>query len=285
MSRWHPTRYLPTAEQRTLLERWLPESRLVADHSWGLVENAVWELTSSAGRFIAKFGGPSDHHLAREIHAHLHWLLPWTTEGRAPELVHHDLEANMVLTRFLPGDLVLGSPYQNDPAVFEQAGALLAQLHDQPSASDPDHEQRENQKTLAWLDRPHRIDARPVARLRAEIASWPTPATTLVPTHGDWQPRNWLIHQGTVSVIDFGKCELQPAMADLTRLAVQDFAGDPQLERTFLTGYGPDPREPEAWHRMQVRSAVSTAAWAHQVGATEFEEQGLTMVRAVLASR
>ncbi|MGW6199374.1 phosphotransferase family protein [Kribbella sp. NPDC055110] len=31
------------------------------------------------------------------------------------------------------------------------------------------------------------------------------PPATLVPTHGDWQPRNWLVDNGTVRVIDFGR--------------------------------------------------------------------------------
>jgi Ser/Thr protein kinase RdoA (MazF antagonist) len=126
---------------------------------------------------------------------------------------------------------------------------------------------RENRKTLAWLDTPHRIAPLTVERLRALITSWPTPTATLVPTHGDWKPRNWLVDDdGVVSVIDFGRAALRPAMTDLAGLEAQQFRGHPDPERSFLDGYGADPRESPAWLRTLVREAVSTAAWAHQVG-------------------
>ncbi len=38
-----------------------------------------------------------------------------------------------------------------------------------------------------------------------------TPPVSVVPTHGDWQPRNRLIKDDVVSVIDFGRAELLPS--------------------------------------------------------------------------
>ncbi|HZX05471.1 phosphotransferase family protein, partial [Kribbella sp.] len=70
---------------------------------------------------------------------------------------------------------------------------------------------RENERLLKHLSRPHRIAPEVVDRLRTTIARWPTPPAVLVPTHGDWQPRNWLIDGGTVRVIDFGRAALRPA--------------------------------------------------------------------------
>ena len=121
-------------------------------------------------------------------------------------------------------------------------------------------------------------------RLRVEIASWPTPTATLVPTHGDWQPRNWLIHEGVVSVIDFGRAAMRPAMSDFVRLAAQDFRRAPSLEAAFLEGYGCDPREPSAWYRNRVREAISTAAWAYRVGDETFEALGHQMISDALAA-
>ena len=162
---------------------------------------------------------------------------------------HGDAEAKLLVTRYLPGQLVLGSDHSDDPSAFQQAGELLALFHAQAAVADHDYEMRENEKALAWLSGPHRITAPVVARLRAQIAAWPTPPATLMPTHGDWQPRNWLIRNGIVSVIDFGRAAMRPALTDFARLAAQDFRRDPNLEAAFLDGYGPDPRTPETWYR------------------------------------
>lgn len=268
--------------QRRLVEEWLPGARVERDHGWGLVATTVLELTWAGSRFIVKAGGERDTHIRRELQAHAQWLGPWTRRGRAPELVHGAAEAKVLVTRYLLGELVLGSPAADDPDVYRQAGELLAALHGQPAVIDPDHEQRENDKALAWLDGPHRIAPETTARLRAEIASWPTPPVRLVPTHGDWQPRNWLVHKGVVNVIDFGRAALRQPMTDLARLAAQDFSRDPRLETAFLTGYGDDPREPDGWHRIRVREAVGTAAWACSVADASFEAQGHGMIAAVL---
>lgn len=274
--------YALSPRQQELLGRWLPGAQVVRDHSWGQVERAVLELVRDDERFIAKAGGVTDHHMEREIHAHLSWLGPWVTRGRAPVLLHHDVEARLVVTTYLPGTLVLGSPHADDPAVHHQAGELLAALHGQCSVTDDAYEAAVNRKASAWLDGPHRIPVRTEERLREEIASWPTPSATLVPTHGDWQPRNWLVHEGVLRVIDLGRALLRPATSDLVRLASQDFLRDSGSEAAFLAGYGGDPREPETWHRDLVREAIGTACWAHQVGDDEFEAQGHRMIAAVL---
>lgn len=270
--------------QRHLLREWLPGAVVERSHGWGLVATTVLELVQDGERFILKAGGPGDHHIGRELEAHEKWLGPWTSAGRAPDLVHGDRDAKVLLTRYLAGSLVLGTRYADEPGTYRQAGRLLALLHGQQEpVPDDGYEAAENAKSLAWLDKPHRIDGVTEAMLRAEIASWPTAPAALVPTHGDWQPRNWLVHEGQVAIIDFGRAALRPAMSDLSRLAVQDFARDPLLEKAFLQGYGADPREAAAWHRFRVREAVGTAVWAHQVGDEEFEAQGHRMIADALA--
>jgi hypothetical protein len=267
-----------TDRQRALLEQWLPGAAMLHDHSWGDVGTMVLELGHDGARYVAKAGGEADHHLAREARAHQQWLRPWTSIGRAPRLVHADDEAKLLLTEYLPGSLVQGDEAEWQAGTYRQAGELLARLHAQPGIEDVEFEARANAKSLAWLARPHRIGPRRAARLRELIESWPTPPSLLVPTHGDWQPRNWLIHDGVVSVIDFGRTELRPAMTDFGRLAVQQFRTDPALEPAFLAGYGADPREPAAWQRIQLREAIGTAAWAYQVGDERFEAQGHRML-------
>ncbi|GAA3092907.1 hypothetical protein GCM10010464_65660 [Pseudonocardia yunnanensis] len=272
-----------TQRQRELLHEWLPGAAVVQDHSWGLVGTTVLELVHRGARYVAKAGDGKDHHLARELRAHRDWLGPWTSRGRAPQLVHADSEAKLLVTRYLPGELVEGSEYEFRPDIYRQAGELLARSHEQVAIEGEEFEAREKAKSLAWLDRPHRIAPDVVARLREVVESWPTPPVTLVPTHGDWQPRNWLVHEGVVSVIDFGRAGLRPALTDFARLAVQQFRTDPALESAFLDGYGSDPREAAGWRRNRVREAIGTAVWACQVGDELFEQQGHRMIAEALA--
>jgi Phosphotransferase enzyme family len=271
-------RGLLSPHQRDLLDTWLPGARVVKDHSWGLIETRVLELDHAGERYILKAGGESDGHIARELRAHRDWLRPWTSIGRAPLLVNGDADAKLVLTHYLPGSLAQDSPAADDPDTYRQAGELLALLHAQDAAVDIDVERRERDKTLRCLDGPHRIPARNLDVLRAEVAAWPTPPITVVPTHGDWQTRNWLTHDGTVFAIDFGRADLRPALTDLSRLTKREFRRNPAFEPAFLDGYGADPREPEAWWRTRVREAIGIATWAHQVGDDGFEAEGLRLL-------
>jgi aminoglycoside phosphotransferase len=270
--------------QRELLAEWLPRAEVVKDLSWGLVGTTVLELVQDGSRYVAKAGDAADTNIAAELQAHQAWLKPWTTQNRAPEFVHGDEQAKLLVTRYLPGELVEGTDHEHTPETYRQAGELLAQLHGQLAVED-DFEAGENQKSLAWLDRPHRIAPDVVDQLRALINSWPASTTRLVPTHGDWQPRNWLIQDGTVSAIDFGRAGLRPAYTDFARLAAQQFRTDPALEQAFLDGYGEDPRDPEIWQRQRIREAIGTSAWAHQVAAEDFERQGLRMIDEALGSQ
>ena len=270
--------------QRALLDAWLPGARVVRDHSWGLTSTVVLEVAVDDMTYAVKAAAPDDHHLVRELRAHRAWLEPWTSAGAAPRLRFGDEAARILVTEWVPGLLVQGSAAEGEPDTYRQAGALLARLHAQSAVEDPGHEARETTRTLAWLDRPHRIPRDQVQRVREEVEGWPDDVAVLVPTHGDWQPRNWVIDHGVVRVIDLGRAALRPAYTDWTRLAVQQFIGRPDLERAFVEGYGSDPRQPEAWRRQLLREAVSTAAWAHQVGDEAFEEQGLRMLETALGT-
>ncbi|MEQ3550212.1 phosphotransferase [Pseudonocardia nematodicida] len=271
-----PTSRTLSARQTALLDAWLPGAVTVRDHSWGVVGTTVLQLRHGDRDVIVKAGDDADTHLTRELRAHREWLAPW--RGSAPELLHADDDAKLLVTRYLPGTLVEDHPAEADPETYRQAGRLLADLHDQPGATDPGYETRMRARAVRHLDGPHRIDPATEERLRAEVTSWPDGPASLVPTHGDWQPRNWLVHDGVVAVIDFGRADLRPAHTDLCRLAVQQFRGRPDLEAAFLDGYGRDPRDPAAWRRELLREAISTAVWAYGVGDEAFERQGHRMV-------
>ncbi|MFC6288247.1 phosphotransferase [Nocardioides sp. GCM10027113] len=271
-------------EQRDLLARWVPDASVVADLSWGLVETTVIELLSDQGRLVVKAGGVSDGHIARELRAHREWLGPWVATGHGPELLHGDASAKILVTRHLPGVLVEGTGAQDDPGTYRQAGSLLASFHGQLSTVDDDWHDRFRARVERHLATPHRIDGEIVRRVRAEMEAWPSGGARVVPTHGDWQPRNWLVDDGVVRVIDLGRAELRPPSEDFVRIARQDFARDPALEAAFLEGYGPDPREPDDWRRALVGEAVGTAAWAYKVGDHAFESFGHQLLAGLYSS-
>lgn len=192
-------------------------------------------------------------------------------------------DLNLLATRFLPGKLVQGDEAEDHPDTYRQAGHLLAQLHQQAARTDPEYETSADVGVLTNLEKPHRIDADTVRNLRRAIAAYPGGGARVVPTHGDYQPRNWLVHEGTVTVIDFGRAQWRPDYTDFARLAAQQLRGRPDLERAFLTGYGHHPRHCGPWQRYRLRKAVGTAVWAYQVGDEGFEAQGHRMIDDALA--
>lgn len=269
--------------QQELLGEWLPDLDVVRDHSWGLTGTVVLEAQTGDGTVAIKAFDTGHRHFARELRAHREWLAPWTSSGRAPRLLHSDEAASVLVTEFLPGSLVQGSGAELDPDTYRQAGVLLAGLHGQRAVRSDEYWAKEQQGTLAWLDKEHRIPSDVEARARALVDAWPAPACILVPTHGDWQPRNWIVHDGVVSAIDFGRAALRPANTDFARLAAQQFVRGPALEEAFIEGYGSDPRDDPGWGRHCLREAIGTAVWAHQVGDLDFEAQGHRMLANALA--
>lgn len=264
--------------QHDLVLGWLGEVELVSEHGWGLVDTVVLRVRSQGRDLTVKAAGATNHHIGRELDAHERWTGPLLVGDRSPRLLHADRDANVLVATWLPGELAQDGPAQHDPQVHRQAGELLARLHGQVSRVDDGWESAQRTRLLTWLGRAHRIPQEQEEQVRQLVAGWPDEATRVVPTHGDYQPRNWLWDDGTVRVIDFGRAAWRPAMTDLARLATQEWVGRPELEDAFLAGYGPDPREAGAWARMLVAEAVGTAAWAHQVGDEPFEAQGLRML-------
>jgi hypothetical protein len=151
---------LLTARQRELLDRWMPDARIVRDLSWGLVGTTVLLLDHQGQQYVAKAGDEPDTHLARELHAHREWLDPWTSINRAPELVHGDADAKLLVTRYLPGELVEGTEHERLPETYRQAGRLLTLLHEQFAIEDRDFEATEQRRSLDWLAKPHQSHRR-----------------------------------------------------------------------------------------------------------------------------
>lgn len=265
------------------IRQWLGDVEVVADMSWNLGDTKVLHLQAGMKHVVAKTGGEANHHIVRELLAHRRHTGPLIEAGKAAKLLHASGSLRLMILDFQPGELSAGSEYEFDPEFHRQAGAALKLLHSQAQCLDPGYEARLTQKFLLLLEREHRIE--PAARRQIEqmLRSYEPQPAVLVPTHGDWQPRNWLADQGELRVIDFGRFEFRPAASDLARLAVQQWRARPDLEAAFIQGYGHDPREAATWRIMQLREGLGTAIWAHQVGDQDFEAQGLQMLAETLA--
>jgi len=251
--------------------------------SWNLVDTAVLDMETGRGRVVVKAGGPGNHHIGRETTAFLTFTDCLARSGRAARLLHHDRGANLLVLEHLDGSLVEGDNAEFAPETYRQAGMIARTFHDQSHRVDPEWDAGAVTKSIGWLDKPHRIASGTVADLRAILVGYRPHPVTVVPTHGDWQPRNWLIDdEGTVKVIDFGRFAWRPAVSDFCRLAAQQWREDRRLEEAFFAGYGGDPRVPDQWRMFAIHEAIGTAAWAYQVGDEPFEQQGHRMIAEAL---
>ena len=281
MGSWHRNRL--SAEQGGFVETRFPGVRLLNDLSWNLVDTAVLEVEHRGRRYVVKAAGPANHHICREIDAHESFLAIWAAKNRAPSLVKANRSLNLLVTEYLDGSLVEGGAAEYAPDTYLQAGQLLRAFHAQAVHVDPQYEEAATAKAMAWLDKPHRIEEAAAERARSILAAYRPEPVTAVPTHGDWQPRNWLMSGTELRIIDFGRFGFRPSISDFCRLAAQQWRSGPELEDAFFEGYGSDPRESRLWNITMLREAVSTAAWAFQIGDHEFEEQGHRMLLEALA--
>ena len=274
-----------TDEQNRLLASWLGSFTVVRDYSWPLQDtNVLHVVTLSGANFIIK-ASTTSHHIHREIAAHAAGFEG--LDGRVPALRHASARAGILVTEFLPGTLVEGTPAEDDPETYRQAGALLGSIH-RPAGSSRHYANALAIKTRAWMDLAHGLLPETQLTSLARNLDALNPGTVeLVATHGDYQPRNWLQDNGQIKVIDFGRAERRPWVHDLVRLSHQQFVQRPELAEAFHAGLGRTvgPAEADLWRLENLNQAIGTVVWAHQMGDTAFEQAGRDMVERVLAGR
>jgi hypothetical protein len=273
-----------TDEQSRLLTCWLGSFSVVRDYSWPLQDTTVLHVLAPSGEeFIVK-ASTTSHHIRREIAAHGHGVEDMA--GRLPELRHASAEAGILVTGFLPGTLVEGTPAEDDAETYRQAGTLLKRIH-RPAGTSTHYAKALTAKTRAWLDRAQGlVPETQLARLTQELGVLEPGTVQLVSTHGDYQPRNWLQADGQVKIIDFGRAEPRPWVHDLVRLSHQQFVGRPGLAAAFYDGLGKvvGPADAVIWRLENLNQAIGTVVWANQVGDTAFEQAGRAMVERVLST-
>ncbi|MCU1517090.1 MAG: hypothetical protein JWQ75_1811 [Pseudarthrobacter sp.] len=272
-----------TDGQARLLAIWLGSYTVAHDYSWPLQDTTVLHVaTAQNEEFIVK-ASTTSHHIRREITAHAGGFAGLA--GRVPALRHASPEAGILMTEFLPGTLVEGTPAEDDPETYRQAGAVLKSLH-RPAGSSPHYAKALTAKTRAWLDRAHGLlpDAQ-LDRIVRDLDALDPRVVQLVATHGDYQPRNWLQDGGQIKVIDFGRAEPRPWLHDLVRLSHQQFLNKPDLAEAFYQGLGRtvEPADADLWRLENLNQAVGTVVWAHQMGDAAFEQAGRKMVERVLS--
>lgn len=270
-----------TTRQRDLLNQWLGPFELIADHSWPLQDTTVLQIrTVSSGTgedFIVKASSTS-HHIAREIQAHLSGAV--SLPGRIPTMRFSSVEDGMLVADFIPGTLVQGTPAEFDAETYRQAGQLLAVLQ-HPCGESSEYFPALKAKTLDILARSvDLLSAHDLAQLNLEIEGLRPGTVSLTFTHGDYQPRNWLLDDEHINIIDFGRADSRHWTSDLVRLHHQQFLGRPDLEAAFYAGYGRgvDAAETDIWRLENLNQAIGTVLWAHQIADADFEQQGRDMV-------
>lgn len=277
---WHEE--LLSVDQAAQVEEWLTDPQIVADLSWGLTDTKVFQLRSGGRQYVLKTAGSKNHHLQREFVAHARYTTSLVELGLTARVRFVDESLRLLVMDYLPGYLCDQSPAALDPEIHVQAGRALRLIHDHCSYIDDDYEKNFIRKCLTWLAAEHRINPHIQARASTALSEYRTEPALLVPTHGDWQPRNWIINGDRLHVIDFGRFDFRPASSDLNRLAVQQWKDAPELESAFFDGYGEDPRDSRTWPIISLREAIGTAVWAYQVGDAGFEAQGHQMLRDAL---
>ena len=253
-----------------------------ADHSWGDTSTKVFEVEADSQHCIVKTFGPENHHFERELLAHRAFLAPLRERHVVPDLVHVDEAARLLVTAYLPGTLVENDNAEWNPDSYRQAGQLLALLHSQR----PEESSEYIEKVLANIRRnlaaEHQIEDQVSSRVEEIISAVDSRPVLLVPCHGDFQPRNWLINNGQIALIDFGRAAWRIPETDLVRLAAQQFQGHPDLEEAFYAGYGSDPRNGDLWRLVYLQEAVGTAVYGYRINDEPFEAQGYRMITEAL---
>ncbi|AOS62084.1 protein kinase family protein [Actinoalloteichus hymeniacidonis] len=288
-----PTRIveLPTAEAvRLRCVRLLGPCEILGDRSMPHGEALVLELAARDGAlWIAKTSRQAVHY-EREKAALRDWAP--TLGDRAPQLVHVDDEAQLLVMTRVPGASAPTEAGEQDPAIHRQAGELARGLHDcVPPYTDP----APSARLVAKLDRWIAIGVRAGLLSSAEIDFAVRrvgelvalgPAVT-VASHLDFQPRNWLVDaSGTLRLIDFGRAGRDRWLADTERMLPRYWRDRPELAAAFFTGYGRTPTDAElhAQRCQHAYGALSTIVWAHQHDDPGFLAEGRAQLAEQMAA-
>jgi Ser/Thr protein kinase RdoA (MazF antagonist) len=129
------------------------------------------------------------------------------------------------------------------------------------------------------------IEPRVIDVVRRELDNLQAlPAPARVPCHGDFSPRNWLVADGKLNLIDFGEAGPDVWVSDLGRLI---FGWRLQTDglAALLEGYGrqPDSDELALLRATYTASVVWHIVWGHEHGNRDFEVSSRQLLDALVS--
>uniref|UniRef100_A0AAU2JXQ9 Phosphotransferase n=1 Tax=Streptomyces sp. NBC_00049 TaxID=2903617 RepID=A0AAU2JXQ9_9ACTN len=246
-----------------------------ASHDWD--RSRVWEVAAADGvnRYVKV--SPSEKFFTRETRAYRH-VVPALGHSRAPSLIDSRAEDLVLLLTAVPGASAkeLGLSASDWRAVHQQAGVLSARLHEAGELGRADRVEAEGslgaaadgaEKYLARAgDRLSEGEQQLVRDHAAELRRvGPVPVGFI---HGDSQPRNWMVSEGVLALIDFERTRPAALVQDLVILAVTQWVDHPDREQAFLSSYGRTLTDAEryALRCLAALDAVNCLAWGPDNG-------------------
>lgn len=195
-----------------------------------------------------------------------------------PKLIDHDDALQMLLISEVPGETATSTAAAWDPMVHYRAGVLIRKLHE--SAPPVRSDQFARQCAARFEDAASELDGLVESHLLSEARLVIARAMdirehSLVPTHRDNHPRNWMVDHGDhVRLIDFAHSEYDPWIVDVFVLEQDFWRSDPNLKVAFLGGYDREilPNDEvmlRAHHAVMAVRALSSTAGS---GATKAEK-------------
>jgi Ser/Thr protein kinase RdoA (MazF antagonist) len=212
-----------------------------------------------------------EKHYRAEIRAYRRWADH--LGGRAPRLVAADDELLALVISVLPGTM---PAKWDDPSLLHQAGELLRALHE--AEQFPVYEDLVADKLAEFED----VASDAIALLGPRMVEYTRkrlqaledgPALRRVPCHLDYSPRNWLVDDDRLYVIDFGDSAPDAWINDFGRLFIGWHLG-PSGRRALLGGYGMTPTDDdlELLNACYAARLVCSVVFAHHHG---YEKVGL----------
>jgi hypothetical protein len=180
---------------------------------------------------------------ARDYQRELDALTSYTPAlgSDAPKLIDSDDVFHLLLLSEVKGEPASTSAAAWDPVIHYRAGVLIRRLHE--SAPCVHTDQFARQCATRFEEAASRlegsVDSGALVEARHLIANaMDLQGLSLVPTHRDNHPRNWMVDPGGhVRLIDFANSEYDPWIVDVLLLEQDYWRSDPNLRVAFLSGY------------------------------------------------